>query len=560
MRRLTRLCTATLGIALAVALAVDIPFVVDSPGGQWQLCAVLTALVIGIGWAHTYFFHLQETAKDTEQMFPFRQVAPGKVLMLQRLAAQQWAGEDRKALIMQAKAFTFAVCNPNQWRRRTTEEYTPSRQTLTQKVTVDVQMPKRFWSNGENEVTYLPVLLPTKGELHDDFRIGEAGGAGLSPLTYRESLTMIAATLRVLLATALDLQSGQRLSDEAMIAESIVLTAIMQRRDPNSSAPVPDPAAADVITTLKPHRDLALELVAQFARTLIEKYAIVVAVPLSSDRRFKFEYHQTLVPETKFGLSDSGHRRTFGGFLRILLGARPVELTLDIANASTSQSFHLHVHAPDGLYLAHQETFDMAGPLNRLAPDAPTLPHCRFRRRLGQPHAHFYARYMPTLEEGEKPLIRFKFYEVPPGAALRAAITTLACLAIVWMVAIINSHYQDPGSDVAAWLLAFPAAAATWLGFDAPTQRLLDGTMSSRLLLILTAVISIAASGVFMWHKSAPGGQYFPTLPAEWTVLGVDDVYWAVLVTLSIVIAAIAGYKCVLRSWEYLKLMTRVNR
>lgn len=548
MRRLARICSAFLGTALAVALAVDVRFLVDSPGEQWQLFAVLTALLIGVGWAHTYFFHLRETAKDPEQAFPFRQVDPGKVLTLQRLAGQQLSGENRKALIMQAKAFTFAVCNPNQWRRRTIEEYTPSRQTLAQKVTVDVQLPKRFWSNGGNEVTYLPVLLPSKGELHDDFRIGEAGGAGLSPLTYRESLTVIAATLRVLLVTALGLRAGQKLSDEATAAESIVLTAIMQRRDPTSAAPVPDPAAADVITTLKPQRDAGLELVAQFARTLIEKYAIVVAVPLSNDRRYRFEYHRTLMPETSCG------------FLRILLGARPVELTLDIANASTSQSFHLHVHAPEGLYLAHQETFDMAGPLRRLASDAPTLPHCRFRRRLGQPHAHFYARYMPSLQDGEKPQIRFKFYEAPPGAALRAAVTALACLAIVWMVAFINSHFPDPGSDVAAWLLAFPAAAATWLGFDSPTQRLLDGTMSSRLLLILTAAISIAASGVFMWHKAAPASQHFPTLPGEWTVLGVSDVYWAILVTLSIVNAAIAGYKCALRAWEYLKLITRVSR
>jgi hypothetical protein len=88
---------------------------------------------------------------------------------------------------------------------------------------------------------------------------------------------------------------------------------------------------------------------------------------------------------------------------------------------------------------------------------------------------------------------------------------------------------------------------------------LLDGTMSSRLLLIFTAGISIAASGVFMWHKAAIG-QHFATLPAGWTVLGVGDVYWAILVTASIVNAALAGYKCVLRAWEYLKLMTRVNR
>jgi hypothetical protein len=166
---------------------------------------------------------------------------------------------------------------------------------------------------------------------------------------------------------------------------------------------------------------------------------------------------------------------------------------------------------------------------------------------------------MPTLHDDEKPRIRFKFYEVPPGAALRAAVTAMTCLAIVWMVAIINSQFSDPGSDVAAWLLAFPAAAATWLGFDSPTQRLLDGTMSSRLLLIVTAVISIAASGVFMWHKAA-SGQPFPVLPAGWTVLGVNDTYWAILVTSSVVNAAIAGYKCALRAWEYLKLMTRVSQ
>jgi hypothetical protein len=164
---------------------------------------------------------------------------------------------------------------------------------------------------------------------------------------------------------------------------------------------------------------------------------------------------------------------------------------------------------------------------------------------------------MPQLMLGERPLIRFAYYEVPPGSVLRATVTAAACAAIVWLVGFINSRYADPGTDAPAFLLAFPALAAGWLGFEAPAQRLLEGTLSARLCLMLTAVLSIGASGLFMAHKTANPTFHWATLPGGWSVWGVTDLGWAILVALALVNVAVVAYKCAIRTWQYLHVLTK---
>src|SRR5688500_5822288 len=106
------------------------------------------------------------------------------------------------------------------------------------------------------------------------------------------------------------------------------------------------------------------------------------------------------------------------------------------------------------------------------------------------------------------------------------------------------SRYGTPDTDAPAFLLAFPALAATWLGFEAPKQRLLEGTLSSRMCLIVTAALSLAASDLFIAHKSAGDSFEWPLLWSANSVLGVTHWDWAVLVCFSILNALLIGYKC----------------
>src|SRR5260370_10955851 len=237
-------------------------------------------------------------------------------------------------------------------------------------------------------------------------------------------------------------------------------------------------------------------------------------------------------------------------WLRILLGARPISVTVSLDNAWTCQSYHVRVDAPEGLYLANQVLIASKKYLGLTeekykAKGAPTSAHYRFRRRLGQSYAHFYGRFFPSPLPGERrPKLRLEFYEVPPGSVFRAAVASAACLILVWVVGFVISRTTDPGSDVPAWLLVFPGVAASWLGFDAPTGRLFEGTLASRLSLVATTVISVSASGLFVLNRS--GLTLFDgSLPTdtplfslrmcgEFSVLGITKWAWAILAILAL--------------------------
>jgi hypothetical protein len=185
------------------------------------------------------------------------------------------------------------------------------------------------------------------------------------------------------------------------------------------------------------------------------------------------------------------------------------------------------------------------------------LPHLRFRRRLGQPHGHFYARYFPESRGDEQPRIRFKFGEIPPGSLLRAAIAAVASLFLIWLVGIVNSNHADPGTDAALLLLAFPAAAAAWIGFEAPSRRLLEGTLRARVSLIVTAGQSIAATGVYMAHKAYGNSLTWVKLPLNLHIFWMNDVSWLVVLMVALVNASYACYKYWLQTYEYSYYSTR---
>jgi hypothetical protein len=259
----------------------------------------------------------------------------------------------------------------------------------------------------------------------------------------------------------------------------------------------------------------------------------------------------------------------------MLLGARPVDISIPLENACTSQSYHLIVDGQEGVFVGHQsskglvEYCDAHAKRNRkLWRDGKSAepippPYFRFRRRAGQRYSHFYTRFFPEpdvdVEGGGKlPSVRFRFFEVPPGSVFRATIASVAATVLIWLIAFVSSRTrtQDPGTDVPAFLLVVPAIAAAWLGFDTDHKRLLEGTLAARLSLALTALCSIAASGLFMIFKAKLHYFEWPN-PFHMEILGNTSRSWTVLTLISALNTLVTGYLYCMRAWEFAHLSSR---
>lgn len=538
-------------VALTVANSLMTTSVIRHRGDGWPVLALLLILMGALVVAHTKRFHRRPFLAKPANPFRFHQVPADRATSLQREAKVN----SRELQPHEAMVFAGAVIKPEQFRRRVVEEYTPNRRTLKKHTTVDLDIPKRLLGSPDRDHVYLPVVINKKGDFLDDFHIYEANNDETQWLSYRQYLGLTAEVLHILLLTAYRLPLRAALPPEAARAEQLALQNIVQRRDPGNPS-APDFSGAKAIERLQVDNPTMRTIASLFTRQLTENYAIVASVDGVVTRQHRFKYQLTLIPEVEHTLSTT-RRWSWSGFGRLILGARPVDLRLDISNAATCESYHLHVHAPDDLYLAQQETIGFDDALERHADNAPTLPHCRFRRRLGQPHAHFYCRYMPAFSENTPPVIRLRFFEVPPGSVLRAAITAVAALAILWLIGVVNSRFPDPGTDAPAFLLTFPVLAATWLGFDAPSRKLLEGSMSARLCLVATAVLSLAGCGLFMLHKSFGQEHRWPQLPGENSLFGITDLWWAITVAAALVNAVRISYQCFIRTWEYYHLMIK---
>jgi hypothetical protein len=551
--------TALLAGALLVLMISVGPSDLGGPLGKgWgRFVAVVAIAVVGCVLYSWWMYYIKPRSEPAEKdKFPRHQVESHKVQELHGLLKN-----GRVPTSEQARVFAMAIIEPTLIRRRMVEDYTPQGRTLARSTKVEVHLPSRVWKPGKDgdSIIYLPTAVVPKGVLLDGFRVFNSSDETMTCLTYRDYLMLVAGTLRVLLTAAYRPAPGDPLPPEATTAEFAALAAIIQRV-PACGHHTPDLTAANAIARLDAPHAPSRMMASLFVEKLITNYAVVTVVVPPGSGRFSFSWAQNFIPDLKVTGSRT-RRLSMAGLTRIGLGAKPVDLTLDIADAGTAQSYHLHVNAPEGLYLARQEALGMQGLLARWATDAPTLPHCRFRRRLGQPHAHFYSRYMPRARADEKPRVRFRFFEVPPGTLMRAAVTALACAAIVWTVAFVSSQNPAVDTDAPAFLLAFPALAAAWLGFEAPSQRLLEGTLSTRICLMVSAALSITSSGLFMAHKAQAEGDFdWPMLPTGVTVLGVTDLTWAVVTGIALVNATLISYKCLIRTWEFMRLASRTDQ
>lgn len=518
----------------------------------------------------------------------------------------------------QARILALAMLQPAELRERVAERYLPGHRTLTQEVTIEAKVPGRLFDLGKSAPgsrecmdTFFPVLVIPKGSFSDNFALYGVGDDRVPVLSYREYLQLAARLMRIFFYLAYGVKTDeqwQKVKSEAAKRplernvyhlEHRAICEIMQRAPANIEvketlgvSPVSSEAekiAAHIEELdVQPDRVVYLRLAAALLRKMSRHYALVAATRTDEDGRIFVRYQRTLIPELDLGSDDleavaKRMTRVVGrlydlvrrsrAWLRILLGARPISVTVSLDNAWTCQSYHVRVDAPDGLYLANQVLIASEEYLGLTedrykAKDAPTSAHYRFRRRLGQSYAHFYGRFFPSpLPDERRPKLRLEFYEVPPGSGFRAAVASAACMILVWVVGFVISRTTDPGSDVPAWLLVFPGVAASWLGFDAPTGRLFEGTLAARLSLVATTVISVSASGLFVLNRSGlnlfdgslPTGTRLFSLRmyGAFSVLGITKWAWAILTVLAIFNTLYIGNRWLRYSWRFKCLAER---
>ncbi len=589
----------TAGVLLASALlgSLIVPSVTRNYYSFLPLGIITeTVAIVVVGlllWWNLHIYFKEEIepsySRTIEQIEP---VPSSEAYELQRLAS--------KILLnaRQARLFTLALLEPAELRQRVAERYTPSYRTLQQEVTIEAQIPSRLLTLTEAQADTIampderapalfPVIVLPKGTFSDNFEVYDSDHQRIPTLAYKEYLQLAAGILRLFLRLAYDLPatstppqfptpvSGSADTD-VLHLEHRALCEIIKRAQANvvvkrilGISPVSD-EAEQVAQRLEKldvaeNRRVFLIVAAALVRKLSLHYPLVVSVPFPASGRMLVRYQRTLIPELELSPGGEDGRvagrflviRKVKGWLRILFSARPVSVTVSLDNAWTCQSYHLRVDAPDALYLARQKFIATPEYLATKAKGAPTRAHYRFRRRLGQAYAHFYGRFFPVPIEGSRrPKVQLDFFEVPPGSDFRAAIASAACFGLVWLVGYVLSRTHNPETDAPAFLLVFPGIAASWLGFDAPTHRLFEGTLAARVSLILTTVTSVLASGLWIAYRSDLP-FFIRSMPFGISLVGVNQLWWGVLVAVSSLNTLYMAYRWLRHSWRFKHLAER---
>ncbi|HEY3467449.1 MAG TPA: hypothetical protein VGL47_20115 [Amycolatopsis sp.] len=459
--------------------------------------------------------------------------------------------------------FAWSLLTPAAVRRRVTDEYTPDHRTLRKSVTIEFSFDRRFhqWpaepdhradgGEGRGAGALVAITMPKKGQLYDHFSITDAAGTPIPRLLQGEYRLLVAKTLRAMLRAAF---GNTPLSPEALEAEREALEEIVRVGLPAQHR---DESESDFRMRYQDHLDRRLRVLEKIRRLVIPdgcdhgflrlavelvsklslNYAVVAAIP-GDGARYVVKYDYTLIPDLE--LSKVTRRRGIRSRLHFLLGTRPVFLSVSARNAAYCQSYHLAINAASNLYVGD---FDITAVTNHVDAQVATTrqkPLWRVRGRRGQHYFHLHTRGLQIRgkqADADKLSVKVKFFEVPPGSLGHAGIAALACLAIVtavgWTVTTVTD-VDRIDTQIAAFLLAFPGLAAAWLGFEAKSAHLFEGSLTARLSSAATFLLSMAASVLLLLTVSHVVHQHRVRL----FVFGTADGPWSVLVALAALHAA----------------------
>lgn len=476
----------------------------------------------------------------------------------------------------QLPMFVDSLINPKATRSRIIEEIRPIRRVLHQSVSTTVKSTavkdddkddedegNRGKGDEDVDVIY-PLMTPPKGSLQDHLVLRINGDDTAATLTYHEYLVLMASMLRALLAAPkLKVSPADRDRLDAITSTAFGHIA---RRGRIESAQAKDLAQCvsdieRIATRLKDDQpgqaDDEVELL-RLTVGLITKmagnYAIVVVLPhdVFQGGRAIVTYQRYIIPHLV-----RAPVRQLARYLRdrarMLLGTRPISLEIQLNNAALARSYHLNVFAPDGMHLGEQELINGNGRFSsRNEARKPSDPYKRFRKRLGQGYLHLYLRSIPA-DLADNLRVRMRFHETPPGSMAPTMMAALASFALIYIAGVVISAANKTfDSDFPALVLAFPALAAAFVGFDKGAGQLLGGTLASRASSLTTIIISLLASGLYMAQTADE-----MTRKSTFELMLIDSTWWQLLASLALLNFTVSSFVWVTRTYSYYWLASR---
>jgi hypothetical protein len=484
---------------------------------------------------------------------------------------------DRRGII----AFIDLLVNPARYRVRVAENVDFAERGLRQQVTVEFGLPPFAL---EAKYLYLPVLLPIKGELLDNFRLYDASGKSLANLSYEETTRLAAVGLTYLLSAYEPTNAGEESHDSSATAiDQIVLLGPVAKRGRINLADT----QSDIDERLNALRtkvsDSTRERLRAYLQLLTATYPIVVIVSPASTTagRLLVTYEVTLIPRSE--------RNGLEGKLRLALGLRPHQIAIPVDLAYSAQSYHLRINGPTDKYVIRQYLrCRHCGKLVRRSWRAESLGvgtpgdsrfcfhtdpvrngttrsrHFRLRQRRGQSYVHLYMRGYASDDAPRNLELLARFKEAPPGSLANAAATALITTLLIAIAGYVSGHIQGTVySDVPALILALPVAAASWMGITEDSGKLVGSSLLARLSLITSGTLAIISIIVYlsltpkMTVTTRPRASdhvrtQLGTLdPHQFAILGIHNLWWAILLALSLLNFAYAAFRFFVRLTYY---------
>ncbi len=453
---------------------------------------------------------------------------------------------------------------------------------------------------------YVPILVPAKGDLVDQLEIQRSDGSAAHSVSHTQTLRLVALGLRFLLLAALAEPgtNAAAFDDKDFREHELVLLRLISRRGPLGRSGGPWEAGLTASTgasqsalehrkatallhltkvveaTLEAlerqfpwkssddakriERVKAFSNVRDYVLKLAQCYPILVSLPNNDQAYRRLAYERVIAP-APFGT----HR------LRLWAGLRPDRVVVPVTLPFEADSYHLEIIGPAEYYLREQLlgcprcSARVDSTWRGLSASGSGCHHgpiggdercyVRVRRRAGQNYCHVYLRGFAASkldEHGQQIIMTARFAEAPPGIEERALLAAAAASVVVAVIGYLRSRNGLlPPTDIAdipALLLAVPGVAATWFGFNSDTDTVLRSSLTARISLLATGLLSVAAVSCYLLQAYL-GWKRGP----QWGFLGVHEWVWLVLLGVSVANTGIIAYKAAARMLHFVWLSSR---
>lgn len=189
--------------------------------------------------------------------------------------------------------------------------------------------------------------------------------------------------------------------------------------------------------------------------------------------------------------------------IRTRLGLRPYRYRIPIGMAFEATTYDLRVTGPDGHFVYQHYLMPRDSTTGELSPDS-VVRHPRAGLQMmsneGLPYTELHMYGMTKVVPNEIECV-VEFEEIPPGALRRTAAISAVCSLLLIAFAFGMPHTLDGngGTDLAAFLLASPLFAATWVGQS--SDRVQQSSLTTYGGLLVSAVLSLVGSVLYVLHS-----------------------------------------------------------